>query len=1037
VTRDGNAITLGAAMLRRLLAVLLCRGGRAVQVSVLTEALWGEVPPRSARKTLQVYVRRLRQALGEDKRIVHGEGGYAASIMPREMDSRCFEELAELGRHAWQKADLETARALLEEALGLWRGPAYADLGEIPIIADEARRLAEQRSLAHEELVAVNVDLGRHAAVIVELSGMTDELPYRERLCAMLMLSLYRAGRQVDALKVFHRAYATLAEELGVEPGPLLRRVHEYILRDDETLTGSAQEILLHAGGLAPSGPGRAAVIRPNPDRADEGAGPAQDVAAATSGPAMLPADIVDFTGRHEQVELLLDRLSGARRSAAVPVVSVAGRAGVGKTTLAVHVAHRLRTDFPDGQLYADLHGVAGGSRAPADPGEVLGRFLIALGMQARALPAGLEARAESYRALVAGRRVLVVLDNAAGERQVHPLLPGSPTCAVMVTSRRRLGGLSALVLELSGFDPSSARVLLERVAGTAGRVAAEPDAATEITELCGHLPLAIRIAAARLAAREHWSLAHLARVLRDERRRLDELAIGDLSVRASLALGYGTLTAGAKRAFRLLALLDAPTFTAWAAAALLGISAEQADNHIDELLDAGLFSWNGTDACGQHRYRFHDLVRLYARERGEAEETPQQRTAALTRALGAWLALAEAADQRLTERVAADIRGAARRWRMDPATTRLLVADPLAWFDSERSALIACVAQARNAELDELAWELSACMINYLAFRGLHGDWAHAHELALEICTQADNHLGKAVMSRNLGLLRMTGVRTSPLTALDKTDEALTTFQGLGNQHGEVDVLSLRVFSLRHRGDHDQALGCADRAMTEAESIDYMLGQARLWYGRALIHREQGRYERAITCARASLDLAKQTGTAHERVLALWEWAAACRDEETACQVMHRLCDGIAECDRRNERLLKAYLQLSLGDLHRRYKWPGARDLLMSGLSVMNKHAVLVGQSVGLRMLGQLDDNDNRPDRALTHLTKAVELTALLRNTHEQALACTALGHAHNNRGAHDAAKNAWHNAHRLFEQISNTTEAAALRALLRRAAR
>ncbi len=1015
-------------MLRRLLAVLLCRAGRSVPVPVLLQGLWGDAPPRSARKTLQVYVRRLRQTLGEDGRIVYGEGGYAATVTPDEIDSWRFEKLAERGRYAWSKADLETAGARLEEALELWRGPAYAGLGEVPTIADEARRLAEQRSRAREDLLAVKVDLGRHAEVVVDLSGMADELPYRERLCALLMVSLYRTGRQAEALQVFRRAHATLVEELGVQPSPLLRRIHESILREDEILTKPAQEILLHADEPVTSAFGRMAAARPDSGQATK---PVPQVEPATAVPALLPADIEDFTGRGEQVEFLLERLSGDRRSPAVPVVSVVGRAGVGKTTLAVHVAHRLRAAFPDGQLYVDLHGVGDGTGTPADPNEVLGRFLTTLGMQGRALPEGLEARAESYRALVAGRRILVVLDNAGDERQVRPLLPGSATCAVMMTSRRRLGGLSAHVLELDGFDPQWAQVLLERVAG-AERVAAEPEATMEIAELCDHLPLAIRIAGARLAAREHWSLAHLSRLLRDERRRLDELAVGDLSVRASLALGYGALTAEERRAFRLLALLDAPTFTSWALAAVVDCSVEQADEHIDELLDAGLLRFTGTDHCGQFRYAFHDLVRLYGRECAEAEETAGERVGALTRALGAWLTVAEMADNGLTERVVADVRGTAPRWKPDQRTTRALVADPLAWFDSERSALVACVAQACHAGLDELAWELSACVVNYLAFRGLHEDWKQTHELALDMCIRAHNDLGKAVMSRNLGFLRVVGLRTSPLTALDNKDQALTTFRKLGIQHGEVDVLSLQLFSLRRKGDYDGALIAADRAMSQAERIDYRLGQARLWYMRALINRERGHYDRAIACARRSLDLAQETGSAYERVLALWELAAACRDEETAHQVIARLHDGLAECDQRGERLLRAYHELALGDLHRRFERPGARDLLLSGLSVLNEHRVLFGQGAGLRMLGQLVHALNRPKQAVAHLAKAVEISAKLRSIHEHALALKALGHAQCSLGAPNAALASWWRAHRLFERIPNTVEAATLTRLL-----
>jgi DNA-binding SARP family transcriptional activator len=1043
VSRDGDVVVLEARMWRRLLAVLLCRFGQSVSVATLIDELWNGAPPQSARKTAQVYVRRLRQAIG-DERIVYGAAGYAVVAAPQEVDALRFAEMVVRGRAARARADLESAAELFGQALGLWRGSAYADVDEVQLVADEVRRLEEQRLLAYEELVAVNLDLGRDAEMAGELAGTVPLHPYRERLHGYLMLALYRAGRQAEALEVYRRAHAALTGELGVEPGALLKRIHQAVLHDDERfrrITGESRARLagdsidqISTDGAVRQHPGEPLARRPAADRSGGPEGPGGDndssavLQPVVPSPCLLPADIVDFTGRDEQVERLSHLLTADMSSTALPIVAVVGRAGVGKTTLAVHVAHRLREAFPDGQLFVDLHGMEAQS---ADPARVLARFLIALGVDGRGLPKEPEERAEMFRAVLADRRMLVVLDNAASERQVQHLLPGSPSCAVIVTSQRRLAGLSAHSLYLDGLDLESALALLGRIAGPE-RLAGEPALAAEIVGLCGQLPLAVRIAGARLAARDHWTLAHLAARLRGERRRLDELAAGDLTVRASLAMSYGALSAGTRRAFRLLGLLDVPDFAGWVLAALLDAGVVEIESHIDELIDAQLLVHDGIDACGQFRYRFHDLARLYARERAHAEETSDQRAQALTRALGAWLALADAADEGLAERVASDIRGSAPRWYLDPAMIRMLVADPLAWFDSERGQLATGVSQACRAGLDELAWELSARAITYYAFRGLYEDWAQTHELALRTCAHNANRRGEAVMSRNLGCLRMTGVKAASGVVLANAESALTTFQELGERHGEVDALGFCAYALRHRGEFDQALAVAEAAMAAAKDLEYKLGQCRLWYLHAVISREQGRYEDAILHAWRCLHLTDHVGTSHDRVLALWELAAVCNDLDTFHSASRHLREGIESCRRRGASLLEAYLALAQGALYIRFGRSGARELIQVALDAFDKHAVLFGQTVGLRLLGQLDHAAGRLDDALGNLTKAVRTVRNLRNTYEQAVTLKAHADAQHAYGDHDAARRAWREAHHLFERINNVTEAVKVKRLL-----
>jgi transcriptional regulator with XRE-family HTH domain len=509
--------------------------------------------------------------------------------------------------------------------------------------------------------------------------------------------------------------------------------------------------------------------------------------------PSLLPPSVTDFTGREQEVASVLGLLatdSRQDRAHAVVISAVAGKPGIGKTTLAIHVAHRLRDEFPDGQLYVNLHGA---QPHPLEPGEVLARFLRALGMDGSAIPNDLEERAERYRTLVVDRRVLVVLDNAAGEAQVRPLLPGSPTCGVLVTSRVRLTGLEgARLVDLDILPPQAAVELLARVAGPA-RIAAEPDAAAAIVGYCGHLPLAIRIAGARLAARPAWSLARLAERLADEHRRLDELTAGDLAVRASIALSYRALPELQQRAFRPLGLLEAPDFPAWVAAALLDLHLDQGDDLIDGLVDAQLLEVAGEDAAGQLRYRFHDLLRVYARERTAAEDPSHDQDAALARAWGGWLALAEAADRRLPSPTVGVAHSSAPRW---PSTagdgggrvSGPAPADPLAWFEAERVALVAAVTQAANRGMEELAWDLAGLLLGFLSVRNHLDDWRRTHEVALAAAERVGDRRGQAYMLRGLGQFH---IECDDLQAASAhLEQALALFDQLDDPYGWAHTL-------------------------------------------------------------------------------------------------------------------------------------------------------------------------------------------------------------------------------------------------------
>jgi DNA-binding SARP family transcriptional activator len=606
VRDDDRRIDVGGPGQRSLLALLLLHANRTISCSQLVDWFWGRDPPRTFANVLQVRVSRLRRALGDvgarggaRQPLVTRPAGYLLELAGEELDAVRFERLIDQGRQALLADQIEQAAADLRAALALWRGPALADVPSNPLIDAEALRLEENRVAALEARIEADFACGRHRELVGELEGLIALHPLREVFHGQLMRALYLSGRQAEALHTYRAARTVLIKELGIEPSDELRRLERAVLSGDPSLQ-----------------------YRPTPPvRAREQGYPPVLV------PCQLPPDIDDFTG-HEDAAAQVQQLLTREHSTAIVISAITGMAGVGKTALGVHVAHRLRWRFPGGQLYADLRGA---EAQPLDPAAVLAGFMGALGVAGPAVPGRLEDRTRLFRTQLAGRRVLVVLDNAASEAQVRPLLPSSRGCAVLLTSRARLGGLEAAhPLTLDLFEADRAVELLAKLAGPA-RVAAEPEAAMEVVRLCGLLPLAVRIAGARLAARPHWRLARLAARLRDGRR-LDELRIGDLDVRASVARSYQHCSTDERRLFRLLGLLVPSGFSAASAASLLGVEVADANNLLERLVDAQLVEVAGEDRAGHLRYRLHALLRIFATERLGDEAPAQLRTV-----LAAW----------------------------------------------------------------------------------------------------------------------------------------------------------------------------------------------------------------------------------------------------------------------------------------------------------------------------------------------------------------------------------------------------------------
>ncbi|MDH6113828.1 DNA-binding SARP family transcriptional activator [Kitasatospora sp. MAP12-15] len=608
VRDDAGLRSVPAAKQRVLLAALLVRPGQLTPAELLAETVWDGRPPRSASTALRNYVMRLRQALGTaGERIETRAGGYLIHVEPEEFDVQRFAALRDQGVAALRRGAFELAAGRLDEALGLWRGSALVDVPSDLLQREEGERLAEDRLHAVEAKLEAELRLGRRS-VISDLRTLTAAHPGRERFWAQLMTALYRDGRQSEALTVYQQVRRILDEEIGVEPGSELREVHQRILCADRLMDNPmASEISEPLTSVqAASGP-----------RAGEQA------AELVVTPFQLPPDLADFTGRAAELAELTGRLTASGRTA--PFVAVlSGQPGVGKSALAGRLGHAVRSAYPGGVLFADLHG---SDRDPALPCTVLGSFLLALGVPLRTLPVGLDARTALYRSVLADRRVLVVLDNARDSVQVRPLLPNTAASAVLVTSRTRLidlTGAHPLALEVPS-APEAAE-LFGRLLGPA-RASAEPAATAELTAACGRLPLALRICAARLAARGSWDVRHLADRLADEPRLFDELRVGTLDVQAAFVLSHDALAPETARAFRLLSLPDAAVLEVPGAARLLDVAPAHCEQLLEQLVDAHLLV---SGAPGH--YGYESLLRAFARRQSLLRDSEQDRARALGR---------------------------------------------------------------------------------------------------------------------------------------------------------------------------------------------------------------------------------------------------------------------------------------------------------------------------------------------------------------------------------------------------------------------
>ena len=821
---------INAPKWRTVLAVLLLQAGQVVSTDRLISEVWPEERPARASNSISIYVLRLRRLIGDPdgKVLVTRYPGYQLLVTADDIDAGRFARLASEGRQALSAGKSQRAADLLDQALSLWHGSrALADVPASPLVSAEAGGLEEARIEALELRIQAELACGRQAQVVAELHRLLVDHPIREGMWALLMRALYSSGRQAEALGAYARAREVIADELGVEPSAELRQLHQQMLQADggPGRPGSATKTTAADSPFAawPSGP------QARPPAATQGgpgdpppgamtaaaagpadAGPGYPVAAPLPLLAQLPADIPDFTGRVGHLRNLRDLLSGPRRPdspGAVVVAAVIGAGGLGKTTLAVHAAHLLRPHYPDGQLYANL---VRPNAPPVPPSDILARFLRDLGVDPGRIPAGEEERAAQYRSLLTDRRVLIVLDDARDAAQVRPLLPGSGSCAVLVTTRNRMPDLAgSRFIDLDVLDPAEAQDLFASIIGRS-RAGSEPEATADVLTACAGLPLAIRIAGARLAARGGWTVRNLARRLSDERRRLDELKTGDLAVRACFEVSFASLPrpdaddVDPAHAFRLLGTWQGRTIGLPAAAALIGQPERCVADALEDLVDAQLLQSPAPD-----RYRFHDLLRAYAAGRANLEETPAMRDGAVRRVLAWYLHTVDAVAHMVSPHHY-KIQLAPLEAGCEPLGF-LSLDEALNWCEVERTNLVTATRQAAASGLHALAWQLPVAAFGFFNRRTYWADWVETHHIALSSVRVLGDKRGEALVLNNLG---MAFARRRMDEAAGYFEQALAIRREIADLPGEAQTASNLADTYRRLRRYDEALALLKRAL-------------------------------------------------------------------------------------------------------------------------------------------------------------------------------------------------------------------------------
>lgn len=754
VVADEGQVSIPAARHKIILCLLLLDVNRVVSVDRMIEAVWGDTPPRTARSQVQIIVHGLRQLLGLNV-IVTSPPGYTIQIPDDALDLTIFEKRRAIGMAAIAERRIPEAVHQLRSALSLWRGTPMGG-AQSAVIGAAATRLTELRISTLQDCIDLELQLGMHSSLVSELSELVAEHSLHERFRGQLMLALYRSGRQADALEIFRSGRDLLNQELGLEPSSELSRLQRAIMQRDSQidLPGSS-----HPAGL--------------PIKTGTGVIPRQ-----------LPRTIADFTGREELLAEISEIVSGYVTSSSleVPVIVLAGRGGTGKTTLAVRAGHMFSESFPDGQLFLRLR-----PGQPQDLAGLLEHLLRSVGIPHETIPADVDGRTAMYRSWLAGRRVLIVIDGADSSAQITPFLPGTPCSAVIVTSNQWFAGLEgAHQIEVGRLDDESAILFLTRLIGEP-RVSSELSAASGLIRLCEGIPLALRIVAAKLAARRHWPVQRMVARLQDETRLLDELDLDGVGVRATLSVAYESLGNDAARLLRWLSLLGDNDFGSWVGAPLLDDDVYQAEELLQRLVELYLVEAIVADN-GTIRFHLHHLVRLYAMERLAKEDSPAESLVAIRRILGCWLHIATAAQRRVYGADFAILHGQAEHWPLPAETLATLILKPLEWFRTEQCSLVSAISQAAQHGMDELCWDLTVTATAIFEAGHYTTDWNDTHSIALHAVRQAGNVRGEGALLLSLGNLEI-GTRTAK--AGNYFEQAFKIFDEIADDHGRALALS------------------------------------------------------------------------------------------------------------------------------------------------------------------------------------------------------------------------------------------------------
>ncbi|WP_221356220.1 AfsR/SARP family transcriptional regulator [Streptomyces beigongshangae] len=978
ISVDGETALVSSARQRAVLATLLLSPDRTVSVATLTEAVWQGAPPTTARNQIAICITALRKifrekALVEDL-IETRHPGYILHSKHCYIDLQDLSETVARARLTSAHDErVDEAAALFEHALALWRGPVLEGLAG-DRIDDTVTQLSEFRLDINEEYAALQLRLGGHHSVITRLTALVKEHPLREQARAHLMHAHNLAGRRAEALQVYREGRRALVEELGIEPGCALQELHQQILQDANELEGFTAQPAQPAPATPPTArPDAAATstVAGSVAAAASARTPAAAPAGHTHGiavavPAQLPLPVTAFTGRLPEIGVLDRLLPDDSDRGPLSVAVISGVSGIGKSALAAHWANRVADRFPDGQLFIDVHGYHEFDQ-PLSPMSVLDQSLRGLGVPSAQIPAHLQERSALYRSLLNNRKLLIILDDVRSFTQIQPLLPGRGQCFVLLTSRDPLDELTsdyaAVRIHLKLMTPDEADSMLATVIG-AERVATDPASAARLVDLCGRLPLALRIAAGRLATRPHWSLRQLVSRLEDRYRRLDVLSPNDGGVRAGFWLSYRELSPDAARLYRRLGLLPVTTFAAWTAAAVQDLDVDQAEDLLEQLVDAQLLEVSTMIPGAPVRFRFQELLRLFAWERAHAEDSEEDRDDTIERTYGTMLTLADAAHRQLYGKGHLAPHQARLEVALPEETVAELLEDPLEWFESERTSLVNMVAHASQSGTSAHAWGLTARTMPLFEMRNYLEDWQQTAQAALDGARSAGDDPGATIMLRSLGTLAIYQRRYAEADSL--LSSAMDLLERSDDLHERAIVLRNLALCSRFKGDLDSAakhcraaLDCFGRT-DDPTSRSHALGLL------AQIELERGETGLGITLLREAIRTNDEAGSVRGKAQNIYRLAEAYLRAGELPRVEQSCREVITLTRAQGDRLGEAYALRAMGEAQWRQNRSAEAEAIL-------REALTAAEDVGDRFLQARIETDRACAEAIRGDSAAV----------------------------------------------------------------